>query len=167
MPSAPETLETAMPYSYTGSNYYGIQPSMRPLAWEHDSTSPITSSASLPSQIAQRDLASSARPSGPSFLGSSISIPDDVGSPTRTSSRRENHYICLSPGCSKIFLRPFDLDRHMKTHYPDNSKRFDCPEAAKGSWCGRIKDRGFTRQDHLREHVRKVHGLDIRKGAKK
>lgn len=62
--------------------------------------------------------------------------------------------------------RRFDLDRHHKSH---NGKKLDCPESAKGKFCGRIGEHGFTRLYKLREHLKKVHMKDISdypKGAK-
>ena len=63
---------------------------------------------------------------------------------------------CLYPGCPQAFTRPYDLDRHYKTHFPDTVTKLDCPYAP-GGFCGREGGRGFTRKDHLAEHVRKVH----------
>lgn len=90
------------------------------------------------------------------------SISDHVGSRKKLSSKKDIPYVCLHPGCSRAFARMYDLDRHCKTHYPQTTQKFDCPEAVKGSFCGRMGDRGFTRNDHLNEHLRKVHHYDIR-----
>ncbi|KAL8646218.1 MAG: hypothetical protein Q9210_006262, partial [Variospora velana] len=71
-------------------------------------------------------------------------------------------YVCLHPGCTRRFARSFDLDRHYRiTHLPETAKRLDCPKAASESWCQRIGARGFTRLDHLNEHLRKVHLMDL------
>ena len=49
------------------------------------------------------------------------------------------------------------MDRHQKIHFP--AEKYDCP----GRGCGRIGEHGFDRKDHLRDHLRKVHGKGIRK----
>ncbi|KAL8984170.1 MAG: hypothetical protein Q9177_004770, partial [Variospora cf. flavescens] len=66
------------------------------------------------------------------------------------------------------FTRSFDLGRHLKTHFPDDTPRLDCPKATAGgaAWCNRVGERGFTRQDHLNEHLRKVHLVDLPKTAR-
>lgn len=43
--------------------------------------------------------------------------------------------------------------------YPQASK-LDCPMALRGSFCNRFMENGFTRKDHLVEHMRNVHRLD-------
>ncbi|KAL9024085.1 MAG: hypothetical protein Q9196_006772 [Gyalolechia fulgens] len=81
--------------------------------------------------------------------------------PTNRSPYRPpapNLYSCLYPDCSRRFARPFDLKEHIETHFPVASKKFDCPEGALGSFCKRVGDQGFSRRDHLDEHLREVHG---------
>lgn len=63
-----------------------------------------------------------------------------------------------------MFTRAFDLDRHYKVHLP--TEKIDCPEGAKGSFCKRVGEHGFTRYDHLREHLRKVHMKEIAKSPR-
>ena len=42
----------------------------------------------------------------------------------------------------------------MLTHYPDvDPVLLDC----KYEWCGRVGNHGFKREDHRKEHYRKVH----------
>lgn len=41
-------------------------------------------------------------------------------------------------------------------------RRTDCPEGARGSFCNRVGENGFTRMDHLDEHLRTVHLLESR-----
>ena len=67
---------------------------------------------------------------------------------------------CLHEHCEYQTKRPYDLARHLKTHFPAQpGEKFDCP----GRGCGRIDEHGFDRKDHLREHLRKVHAKDIPK----
>lgn len=75
--------------------------------------------------------------------------------PHRTGSR----YICMVGGCESNFSRSADLNRHYTTvHFPDPA-RLDCPKPR----CSRKGDQGFTRQDHLTEHLRQYHGDQLPK----
>lgn len=65
-------------------------------------------------------------------------------------------YECLYPGCDYTSARAYNLERHVKTHYPEAVVRLDCPYAW-GGFCGRKGVRGFIREDHRKEHIRKVH----------
>ena len=68
-------------------------------------------------------------------------------------------YHCCHPGCAYATVRYSDLKRHMHKHYPGES--FSCPY----TWCGRdVKP--FSREDHLKEHLRNVHMQDIPKREK-
>lgn len=41
------------------------------------------------------------------------------------------------------------------------SSKLDCPMAAQGSFCNRLRENGFTRKDHLDEHMRIVHRMVV------
>ena len=80
------------------------------------------------------------------------------------STRAVGPLLCLQPGCLYQTKRQYDLDRHQKTHFPSNpGEKFDCT----GRGCGRTGEYGFDRKDHLREHLRKVHGNDIPKKTRR
>ena len=85
----------------------------------------------------------------------SLSAP--LAGDARTSPAR---YRCSIPGCSKDFTRQTDLKRHFKTQHDAPNKRIDCDF----KWCGRTGEHGFTRKDHLAEHLREVHRQNIPKG---
>ncbi|KAL9000541.1 MAG: hypothetical protein Q9169_000834 [Polycauliona sp. 2 TL-2023] len=88
------------------------------------------------------------------------------GSSSPTTSKPAP-YVCVYPGCSRAFARPYDLQRHMKVHFPDSVDKLDCPHGAKeGSFCKRVGENGFTRKDHLDEHKRKVHLMPLPKSAR-
>ena len=79
-------------------------------------------------------------------------------------------HICLwtnsdnDPPCTSAFARNFDRRRHMQTHWAKEDKpRFPCPEAESVSWCDRMGDKSFDREDHRDQHRRKVHMIDIPK----
>ena len=63
-------------------------------------------------------------------------------------------YPCLHPNCGHISQRAHDLKRHMVIHFPPAVEELlDC----KYGWCGRTGALGFKREDHRKEHYRKVH----------
>ncbi|KAL5343392.1 hypothetical protein BJX70DRAFT_167750 [Aspergillus crustosus] len=70
-------------------------------------------------------------------------------------------YACED--CGKSFTRPADLKRHQTTvHYPVFQ---NCPVAD----CSRKDSNGFPRRDHLVEHLRSYHHMDVpkRRAAKR
>ncbi|KAL8822473.1 MAG: hypothetical protein Q9191_006790, partial [Dirinaria sp. TL-2023a] len=116
-----------------------------PVSLPHDH-SPLRSR-----QYTGREHASS-RPSIQSHSGDGRSSNSQKPSPPSSGAR----YTCLYPGCDYTAARSYDLERHVKTHYPESVERLDCPYA-RGGFCGRMGARGFTREDHRKEHIRKVH----------
>ncbi|KAL8965346.1 MAG: hypothetical protein Q9197_006557 [Variospora fuerteventurae] len=46
------------------------------------------------------------------------------------------------------------------------SLKLDCPMAVQGSFCNRLKENGFSRREHLVEHLRKVHLWDVQQTRK-
>ncbi|KAI4185197.1 MAG: hypothetical protein LQ346_005960 [Caloplaca aetnensis] len=96
-------------------------------------------------------------------------LSNSQASEYRNSPRRSSKptpYICLYPQCDQAFARSFDLNRHQQTHFPIPAIELDCPKGGEGGFCGRVGDRGFARQDHLDEHLRKVHLVGIRTSRK-
>ncbi|KAL9635498.1 MAG: hypothetical protein Q9204_002608 [Flavoplaca sp. TL-2023a] len=86
-------------------------------------------------------------------------------SPSPTSTSKSNPYICVFPGCPRSFARPYDLNRHMKVHFPPDKQ--DCPQGLReGGFCKRVGEHGFSRKDHLVEHLRNVHMLEVPKSAR-
>ncbi|GBF65535.1 hypothetical protein TMEN_8252 [Trichophyton mentagrophytes] len=72
-------------------------------------------------------------------------------------SRSTQRFICLYENCEGSFSRVADLSRHQKSiHFPT---RMDCPK----SRCNRKGFMGFTREDHLTEHLRQFHGEQLAK----
>ena len=59
---------------------------------------------------------------------------------------------CGYVGCTskQVFERKYELQRHMETHEPG---KFPCPELG----CCRSGRRAFTRREHLRNHISKLH----------
>ncbi|KAF3479944.1 uncharacterized protein GIQ15_06920 [Arthroderma uncinatum] len=80
--------------------------------------------------------------------------PSPRSSNTERSSQR---FICLYENCEGSFSRVADLSRHQKSiHFPT---KMDCPK----SRCNRKGYYGFTREDHLTEHLRQYHGDNLAK----
>lgn len=81
----------------------------------------------------------------------------------RTRKRKRMPYYCLYPGCDASFDRVPDLVRHQGAMHSTGGCVIDCPEDC----CGRSGPRegrgtgGFSRLDHFREHVKKVHGKEL------
>jgi hypothetical protein len=77
--------------------------------------------------------------------------------PTTPAGRHHtNGFVCTYPGCrwTKPFKRKADLERHEKKH-----RRPDLDCSVDG--CDRKGAHGFHRQDKLRDHQRKKHGMKI------
>ena len=71
-----------------------------------------------------------------------------------TSPSSPSEYPCLYPNCGYISSRAHDLKRHYMVHLPPAVEELlDC----KYEWCGRTGAHGFKREDHRKEHYRKVH----------
>ena len=70
----------------------------------------------------------------------------------------ETQYPCLYEGCEHISTQFSDLKRHYKTHKAkDSAASIDCPKRG----CSRVGVHGFTRNDHLNQHLRDYHKQDI------
>ena len=62
----------------------------------------------------------------------------------------DSNFRC--PTCDRLFPRPYELERHKKTHFPDF--RFQCPAVN----CFKAGNRTrFSRSDKLAAHLRSVH----------
>ena len=84
--------------------------------------------------------------------------------PASSIASRSTLVECQYPGCPRQFARAYDLDRHIKVHFPSSTTKLDCPYGAEvGSFCKRVGERGFTRKDHFYEHLRNVHFVGVRK----
>ncbi|KKZ65657.1 hypothetical protein EMCG_08495 [[Emmonsia] crescens] len=89
---------------------------------------------------------------------------ESATTPSRSSraaglERSGSRYVCMYPRCESSFSRSADLSRHYPTvHFPD-SVRLNCPKPK----CSRKGEQGFTRQDHLNEHLRQYHKEPVAK----
>jgi hypothetical protein len=70
-------------------------------------------------------------------------------------------WTCDLPNCTSTanFTRLADLQRHQSTVHGIGKPDFPCTVPR----CTRVGDKGFTRRDHLVEHLRNFHHLDIPK----
>ncbi|KAL4960668.1 C2H2-type zinc finger protein [Aspergillus stella-maris] len=79
----------------------------------------------------------------------------DLGLSPEPAKQPNKPYTC--PDCTKSFTRPADLKRHQSTvHYPVFQ---NCPVPD----CSRKDSNGFPRRDHLVEHLRSYHHMDVPK----
>ncbi|KAF2201411.1 hypothetical protein GQ43DRAFT_38192 [Delitschia confertaspora ATCC 74209] len=98
---------------------------------------------------------------------SHLRIPSPSISRSTSSGRAKSPasgktWTCDVPDCPSTaqFTRMADLQRHQATvHNTEPNKPFPCSVPR----CSRVGPRGFTRRDHLTEHLRSYHHLDIRK----
>ncbi|KAH3971978.1 hypothetical protein HBH98_002690 [Parastagonospora nodorum] len=100
---------------------------------------------------------------GAQWHGQSDNHDVNMGSPhgpTRSNSRTKT-WTCEISGCtsSANFTRLADLQRHQSTVHGMGTPEFPCTVAH----CNRVGDKGFTRRDHLVEHLRNFHHMDIPK----
>ncbi|KAH7093751.1 hypothetical protein FB567DRAFT_180163 [Paraphoma chrysanthemicola] len=99
----------------------------------------------------------------PQWVGQSENLDVSVTTsqtPSRSNSRTKN-WTCDIPSCtsSANFTRLADLQRHQSTVHGVGTPEFPCTVPR----CNRIGDKGFTRRDHLVEHLRNFHHIDIPK----
>ncbi|KAH8723376.1 hypothetical protein GQ44DRAFT_620444 [Phaeosphaeriaceae sp. PMI808] len=93
--------------------------------------------------------------------GDTLDIPVTTSQgPTRSNSRTRT-WTCDIASCtsSANFTRLADLQRHQSTVHGVGAPEFPCTVPH----CNRIADKGFTRRDHLVEHLRNFHHMDIPK----
>ncbi|KAL8718761.1 MAG: hypothetical protein Q9225_004141 [Loekoesia sp. 1 TL-2023] len=66
-------------------------------------------------------------------------------------------------GLPKYTLQPphQSYEHHNAMAQPSRPPKLDCPKGAQGSFCNRVGEKGFTKRDHLDEHLRKVHLMDL------
>ncbi|KAF9728797.1 hypothetical protein PMIN06_006001 [Paraphaeosphaeria minitans] len=75
--------------------------------------------------------------------------------------RSPRTWKCELPNCTSAanFTRLADLQRHQSTVHGVGTPDFPCTVKD----CTRVGDKGFTRRDHLVEHLRNFHHIDIPK----
>lgn len=102
------------------------------------------------------------------FSSENSPTPDPLPSPSVEAARASDgadptrKWPCKLAECAgrRPFKRHADLLRHMSTvHHKEDMEKFDCPRRS----CPRKGENGFTRKDHLTEHLRNFHVQDIPK----
>ncbi|USP78809.1 hypothetical protein yc1106_06083 [Curvularia clavata] len=80
-------------------------------------------------------------------------------SSSSTTPSHKRTWTCDIPTCtsSAHFTRLADLQRHQSTVHGVGTPEFPCYVAR----CNRVGEKGFTRRDHLVEHLRNFHHIDI------
>ncbi|KAI9777144.1 MAG: hypothetical protein M1835_005314 [Candelina submexicana] len=79
-----------------------------------------------------------------------------------SSSNKANQFVCLwhlNESCSSKgkFKRKADLQRHYDTCHVEHPAVWDCTMPK----CGRTGLNGFSRKDHMWEHLRQYHRVDV------
>ncbi|KAH8590792.1 hypothetical protein B0O99DRAFT_301256 [Bisporella sp. PMI_857] len=75
--------------------------------------------------------------------------------PAVTNTIQSQRFHCVFNGCTKHYKRKHELNRHQKDH--SGARLHPCNV----SGCNRSGHSGFVRRDHLRQHMRKVHGTTL------
>ncbi|KAI8930859.1 hypothetical protein NX059_011876 [Plenodomus lindquistii] len=80
--------------------------------------------------------------------------------PSRSNSRTRT-WTCDIASCTSTaqFTRLADLQRHQSTVHGMGTPEYPCTVPR----CNRVADKGFTRRDHLVEHLRNYHHMNIPK----
>ncbi|KAK3060324.1 hypothetical protein LTS18_008798, partial [Coniosporium uncinatum] len=77
-----------------------------------------------------------------------------------TGPRNKKSWCCPESGCSRVFKRKADCQRHVDcVHRADRLRLHPCTVRR----CSRGGDNGFKRKDHLTEHMRNFHHQQIPK----
>jgi hypothetical protein len=78
---------------------------------------------------------------------------------TAHQRRHDPRFVCDQPECNKRFQYRKDLARHTKTIHTKHDQlieRFPCPHLS-CEWSFNGKQKGFSRPDTLRRHLRTIH----------
>ncbi|OCK95557.1 uncharacterized protein K441DRAFT_658255 [Cenococcum geophilum 1.58] len=97
-------------------------------------------------------------PEAPSPAASSGDEKSTSISTPSSRSKQRNSFTCDNEDCTASFSRLADLQRHQSIVHT-KEKLFPCSV----NNCSRVKDRGFSRRDHLTEHLRSYHAIPIPK----
>lgn len=114
-----------------------------------DPPSPI----SIEPPSASRDLYSVSSPAKSITPSTALLTPSSRDIASRFNTHEDKGHYCTYLGCSKSYTRAQDLRRHYLCHI--NKTAYYCFVLG----CKRGKENGFRRKDHLRDHLRKVHGM--------
>ncbi|KAI9368561.1 hypothetical protein BJX61DRAFT_211464 [Aspergillus egyptiacus] len=141
----PISQPTFEPSSLDSSPYYEFNPTF---VFTPDAFPLLDTPTSYPSA----STSSWSPPSVPA-LDQGMFPPLDIF--TQEPPKPAKPYACED--CGKSFTRPADLKRHQSTvHYPVFQ---NCPVPD----CSRKDNNGFPRRDHLVEHLRSYHHMDVPK----
>ncbi|KAH9211402.1 hypothetical protein DL95DRAFT_392561 [Leptodontidium sp. 2 PMI_412] len=104
-------------------------------------------------------------PHSPGLIESSTTTPNTSPSPgprqtpvspAVANTQQSQRFHCVINGCTKHYKRKHELKRHQKDHSGAKPHRCNVPG------CNRRGQNGFVRRDHLGQHMRKVHGTNLR-----
>lgn len=150
--TAPSTLDA--PYGFPPGLYTLIQDAGDGIYWRLNASYRANSDFPQTIMVEPRYL----QPPHP------LTLPPHPTNPP-PSSNRKNQFVCLwhlddTPCLSKgKFIRKADLQRHYDTVHRSDQTTFDCPRPN----CSRKGVNGFSRKDHMIEHLRMYHGQNVEK----
>lgn len=107
--------------------------------------------------LSQYDDSFSDSPSQPKYAPTAPTTPQNTQNILTTPSRPAKPFPCENSNCGKSFTRFADLKRHQSSVH--NPVFRNCPV----EHCSRKGSNGFPRRDHLVEHLRSYHHLDVPK----
>ncbi|KUJ15280.1 uncharacterized protein LY89DRAFT_108212 [Mollisia scopiformis] len=102
------------------------------------------------SRNATSHTATNSDPNVPIQPAASPTQMTQMSPPSDTNSLKP--YRCNQRGCTRSYARKFELYRHQRRHTGVKSHHCQVPG------CERGPRNGFYRKDHLRQHMRQVHG---------
>ncbi|KAF2236402.1 hypothetical protein EV356DRAFT_70038 [Viridothelium virens] len=163
------STSSVSPMDPVGSFYRLYSPRAGP---DEDADSPTNDDYSVYSDAAQTRTMYETSPSysiatSPQTHGRATPSPnyacaaDGNAMQSSSSNRSRQAHVCTFQSCDRHqrpFARYADLQRHLAhVHYPELQPRHDCiwPD------CRRRGERGFARRDHMLEHVRNYHHIDL------
>jgi hypothetical protein len=119
----------------------------------------ILTTSTYPHHTAQQEATAAQGTFPIHSLSNSTTPPSSLNFKDHLTSPRT--WTCDIPSCtsSANFTRLADLQRHQSTVHGVGSPEYPCTVPR----CNRIGDKGFTRRDHLVEHLRNFHHMDIPK----
>ncbi|KAK7185708.1 crol alpha [Paraphaeosphaeria sporulosa] len=113
-----------------------------------------------PQQTPQVPTSAYGYPQGTTAYGHP-STSHEYYTPVGSAQQVARTWKCELPNCTSTanFTRLADLQRHQSTVHGVGTPDFPCTVKD----CTRVGDKGFTRRDHLVEHLRNFHHIDIPK----
>jgi hypothetical protein len=152
LPQTPSQLSTVTSSPMSASSYHSAEGFLAPPTPSHFSSapsSPASATSARSPRRSQEEMRSSPAPFRCEDCNSGFDTQQAVQHHQRNHLPDESRkHVCKT--CAKRFLHPKDLRRHEKVH---EEPQYFCTIA------GCTYNKGFKRDDHLRRHMEKKHGV--------